>query len=290
MPFTYREAYWDNPNAKQAFISFLKDIHNLDLTRWDTLGCWDNNYRPFSYFDQDQVIASVCLYSMDMTVNGQRTKVAQVSGVGTREAYRGKGLNRELNRKAIDWAKDSHDFFYLFSDTDARPFYQKLGFQPVQESLPKTKINSTEKRNGIRQLSCDNKEELQFIYSMAKKRTSVSDQLGVHNPKLLMFWALYFLRDTIHYIPRLDIIICYKRDNGIVTIFDIIGTTVPPFSDIYPFIADSSDKTVQFRFLPDKLNLPSVAFEPLPDDNGTHILGNFPCINQPFIFPITSMA
>ena len=110
MNLSYREDYWDSPELKEQFLSFLIQIHGLDLSRWDKMGFWDRKYRPFSYFDGDSLISNVCIYSMDMTIQGQRRLVAQVSAVGTLPEYRRKGLNIELTQKAMDWARVNHDF------------------------------------------------------------------------------------------------------------------------------------------------------------------------------------
>ena len=75
------------------------------------MGFWDHGYRPFSLFDGSNIVSSLCVYSMDMTINGEHRLVAQVSGVGTLPEYRRKGLNLELTQKAMAWAKTEHDFF-----------------------------------------------------------------------------------------------------------------------------------------------------------------------------------
>jgi hypothetical protein len=78
MKLVYKHTYFDDERSKQAFIRFLIDIHHLDLSLWSELGYWDDSYTPFSYFDDEEgVVASVQVYSMDMMIKGNRCRVAQ---------------------------------------------------------------------------------------------------------------------------------------------------------------------------------------------------------------------
>jgi GNAT superfamily N-acetyltransferase len=289
MNLSYREDYWDSPELKKQFLSFLIQIHGLDLSLWDEMGLWDRKYRPFSYFDGDSLVSSLCIYSMDMTIQGKKRPVAQVSAVGTLPEYRRKGLNLELTQKAMDWARVNHDFFFLFADDEAFPFYEKCGFRQVDEYKSSVSVSGETARPGADKLDIQRKDHLDLIYRIASDRESVSDVLGVLNKRLFMFWCLYFLADHIYYIAELDVLILYKRDNELVTVFDIVGKNVPAFSEVYPYICAESDETVEFLFMVDKLNLET--FDQVRvEDNGTHLLGDFPLESGKFIFPYTAHA
>jgi GNAT superfamily N-acetyltransferase len=290
MNLTFRDNYWDDPELKRQFMAFLKDIHGLDLTLWDNMGYWDNKYRPFSLFKNKTLVSSLCIYSMDMTILGERHLVAQISAMGTIPEFRRQGLGLDLIQRAMKWAGDHHDFFFLFADTDAYPFYNKCGFRLVDEHAVYYPISGITAQPGVKKLSVQRKDHLDLIYRCAAEREPVSDIIGVCNEKLFMFWCLYFLKDNIYYIDELDILVLYRRKNGLLTIFDIVGKKVPPFSEIYPFIGDMNDKTVEFLFMPDKLGLDSYDETKLAEHNGTHLYGDFPLENRKFIIPYTSHA
>lgn len=289
MSLSYREDYWDFLELKKQFISFLIQIHGLDLSLWDEMGFWDQKYRPFSYFDGDSLVSSVCIYSMDMTIHGQKRLVAQVSAVGTLPEYRRRGLNLQLTQKAMDWARVNHDFFYLFADEEALPFYKKCGFRQVDEHKASVSVSGGIARPGADKLDIRRKDHLELIYRLASEREPVSGVLGVSNKRLLMFWCLYFLADNIYFITDLDVLILYKRDNELVTVFDIVGKNVPAFSEVYPYICAETDKTIEFLFMVDKLNLGTFN-QVRVEDNGTHLLGDFPLESGKFIFPYTAHA
>ncbi|MBU1318781.1 MAG: GNAT family N-acetyltransferase [candidate division Zixibacteria bacterium] len=289
MALTFREDYWDSPELKKELINFINQIHRLDLTLWDEKGYWDRKYRPFSFFEGNRIVSSVCIYSMDMTIDGKRSLVAQVSAVGTLPEYRRKGLNLELSKRAMEWAEDNHDFFFLFADEEAFPFYKRCGFRQVNEHKARLALTGMTARPGAVKLDVSTTDNLDMIYRIASNREPVSNVLGVTNEKLFMFWCLYFLKDFIYYIADLDILVLYERKNGVLTIFDIVGTHVPVFSELYPCICDESDSAVEFMFMMDKLGLDEIEYVKV-EGNGTHLYGNFPLENSKFIFPLTAHA
>jgi hypothetical protein len=105
-----------------------------------------------------------------------------------------------------------------------------------------------------------------------------------------MFWCLYFLKDNIYFIEELDTLVLYKRQKNLITIFDIVARKIPPFSEIYPCISHEDDKTAEFLFMTDKINLDGTERTKLTKDNGTHLYGHFPLEDRRFIFPYTSHA
>src|SRR5206468_1230918 len=80
---------------------------------WEGAGYWDDDYSPYSYFEGDRVVSSLCIYTMHALVNGRACKVAQVSGVGTLAEYRRRGLNRQLHEIALAKALAEHRFAFL---------------------------------------------------------------------------------------------------------------------------------------------------------------------------------
>jgi len=290
MGLIYRENYWDDANSKQAINLFLRRVFNFDLAVWDDHGYWDTDFRPFSFFDGDSIAANVCIYSLDMMVDGARRRVAQVSSVGTLPEYRRQGLNSRLHEKALAWAQENHDFLFLFSDEEARPLYRKFGFRPVDEHKAIIDVSGHAPKPGIRRLDMASQKDRDFAFECARNRAAASDLLGVLNEKLFMFWCLYFLRDGIYHIEDLDVLVLYDRKENLVTINDVVGPEIPPFDDIYPYICDPSDATVEFQFMADKMNLTGIKEVKLDGNNGTHVLGDFPLDGRTFIFPLTCHA
>ena len=279
--------YWGDNKTREAFKRFILEIHGLDFSDWESAGFWDDAYTPFSFFDGDTVVASVCIYLLDAVIDGQESRLAQISGVGTLPGYRRRGLNRELTEIGLNWAEGKHKGVFLFSDTGAIPFYKKCGFSPIEEFVETIEANPVPNCGGLVKLDPGNGRDLNRIYVHAKHREPVSDRFSVLNDKLFMYHVLYGLRDYVYEIADLDCLVLYERKNGILSIYDIVAERTPKLSEFYPHIAAEDDKVIEFHFNTDKLGLRKT---------GTRLLvGNHPFVKDGFpfenpVFPFTSRA
>ena len=141
--------------------------------------------------------------------------------------------------------------------------------------------------SGIEKLNIENKNELDKIYTYAKRRTPISDKFSILNEKLLMFHVLHSLRNPVYEIPDLDCLIFCKREGDCLKIFDIVGERIPKLNELYPYIADKNDRIIEFHFYTDKLKLNEIRNKPLYGNN-LFVKDKFP-IEKP-VFPYTSRA
>jgi GNAT superfamily N-acetyltransferase len=287
---TFRSSYWEDLSARDEFKKFLNSTFGLDLTLWEQKGFWDDDlYTPFSFFEGNRIVSSVCLYSMDMVIEGRQRRVGQFSGVGTLPQFRRRGLNRRLTEQAMQWASSTHDGFFLFATDEAVPFYAKCGFVPVQESAATLMIESPKPRKGLQKLDTQTDKDLERIYRLACERAPVSDVLGVLNPKLLMFHCLYTLQDHAYYVPDLDVVVFFKVDRERLILFDVVGRHVPSFSELHPYLAQQPHSEVWFEFMPDKMGVEATGWR-TPEGNNTHIHLPFRLPQQNCIIPYVAHA
>jgi len=279
--------YWGSHEARQAFKTFILGIHGLDFTEWEARGFWDHAYTPFSYFKGGEVIASVCIYLLDAIIAGNKTKLVQISGVGTHKSWRRKGLSRELTDLGLEWARDKHSGVFLFADEEAIPYYERCGFTSINETLEYYHIEPVSAKQGLLQLNPTNQEILDRIYNYANLRTPISDKFCVFSSKLLMFHALYTMREKMHEIPDLDCLVFFDRKREVVNIYDILGRTIPSFDEIYPYLSADTDRRIHFHFHTDKLGIKGIRTKTTTGNN-TFVKGSFPVLEPSF--PFTSRA
>jgi len=70
-------------------------------------------------------------------------------------------------------------------------------------------------------------------------------------------------------------------------ILDIVGERVPRLEELYPYIADETDRTIEFHFYADKPGLDEIGTRPLCGNN-PFAKDAFPIRNP--VFPFTSRA
>jgi len=283
----FRSQYWDHPPSKRAFIQFIQNIHGLDFTLWDDLGYWDTAYTPFSYFRGDEVVASVCIYLLEAIVDGKPAQLIQISGVGTHEKWRNRGLSRELTRRGLAWAGDNVAGTFLFSDADAIPYYLKTGFSPADEYLCASPIRCSNPRAGIEKLDMNDSRMVQKVFQYAVDREAISNRFSINNPKLVEFHALYTLRDSTYLIPELECMIFFERKETTLHIYDILAPQLPPFERILPYLCRPGDTELVCHFFTDKLG-PAETEIILLEGNHLFTRDHFPV--NPVVFPYTSRA
>ena len=287
MDLTLRTDYWQDRAARKAFMDFIYEIHGLDFSRWDSGGYWDPAYTAFSFFQGQRVVASVCIYRMDTILNGKPAPMTQISGVGTLPEWRHKGLNRTLTEMGLEWAGNAPVATFLFSDEEAVPYYLKSGFEPLDEYIETMSICGREPIRGAHKLELERPSDLQKIKGYVDESAPISNRFCLINPRLTMFHLLYFLSDVIYEIPELECLVCYRREEAVLRIFTVLGTRIPVFQNLYPYIALPSDRKVEFHFYADKLGVVGTELEPLAE-NMPMCKGPFP-LEQP-VFPYTMRA
>lgn len=284
---TLKTRYWNDPQGRSSFISFIKAIHNVDFTQWNAAGYWDDDYIPFSYFHGDRVVANVCIYTMPAIVNGEKCRIAQVSGVGTLPEYRLRGLNRKLHGIALDWALNEHRFAFLYSDADAMPFYSKVGFSAVSDYAAFARLPGTTPRDGLTKLDLRERSELNAVYDLACARSAISSALANFNPKLVMYHAIYRLRERAYRIADLDTVVFIERTGTKLIVYDVLARVLPSFEQLYPYLSTGQTEEFEFRFSTDRLGLSNVEYRELSGNN-LHTMGTSGL--DRYVLPFTAQA
>jgi len=262
----FKTSYWHEHYLKREFIDFINEVFGLDFSTWDNYGCWDDNFRPFTFFEKGKVISSVCLYSNSCIINGEEKKIAQLSSVGTLPEYRKRGLNQELTKRAIEWAGDTHDNVYLYTSEMAHCYYQKCGFSKYPEYFEYIKVPTAAKpgKVGLEKIGL---ERLEMITEYVNNRAPVSKRFASLSEKLMMFHVLYKLQDKLYYLEDLDIIIAIEVVDQSLVIYDIIGSNIPDYNRLEPYLYSFNVVEIQFRFHTDLLNIPDIRISQLEESH-----------------------
>jgi GNAT superfamily N-acetyltransferase len=283
---SFRTGYWNDTKARAAFIDFIRTIHNVDFTEWDAAGYWDDDYIPFSWFAGNRLVANACVYTMPAIVGGEACRIAQISGVGTAPEYRRRGLNRKLHEAALAFALRDHRFAFLFSDEDAMPFYAKVGFVRVADHAPFVRLAGTAPRGGLERIDLGSKPELDALYELACARAPLSEVLSNFNPKLLMYHAIYTLREHAWRIPALGATVFMKRSGAKTIVYDVLARDLPDFDSLYPYLSSGTAEEFEFRFPTDRLEIAGAQLREVKSN--AHVIG----ADAPdqWVFPFTAHA
>jgi GNAT superfamily N-acetyltransferase len=268
MNIQYRNDYFDDPIALAAFEEYAKTIFGVDFERWRDKGLWDPEYVAFSAFDDARCVASICVYPSDIVFNGHTTRWAQLLTVGTLPEYRRKGIQRELWIRASAWVNKRWDMVFLFTDDEAAGFYEKLGLKRQVEHFDVTRnlTGALSDDPDIRKLDLDNEDDYAIVRRLAFEREPVSNVLGFHCPRLLLFMFLYAFQDCTYYIEHLDTIAVVEQTESSIRIHDVVATTMPLEKDLEAALGTFKAEEVHWLFCTDRLMLSPLRKERVTED------------------------
>jgi len=264
---TYRNNYFDDSVAKAAFERYAMRLFNLDFGRWKKRGLWDSLYRPFSAFDGEECVASMCVYPSEITVNGEPRRGAQLLTVGTLPEYRRQGIQRRLWEDVQAWTKRESDFVFLFTDESAIEFYSALGLSRGNEFTDIVSIAPSQSmsKQQIRKLDFGHDADYEIVRRLSCDRTIVSNRLGFINPNLLLFMFLYLYSDLTYYLAEIDSIVVAQIKGDRLCIYDIVASRMPELPGLEPMINHFGKQELEFHFCTDRLGISELSHEPITD-------------------------
>lgn len=99
----------------------------FDFEDWVSGGWFEGDYIPYSLLENGKLVSNASANIMTFDQNGERRNYIQIGTVMTDEAYRGRGLARQLISRILDDFREC-DGVYLFGNMNALDFYRKQGF------------------------------------------------------------------------------------------------------------------------------------------------------------------
>ena len=162
---TFYKDYKNNEELRKSFNDLATLVFGLSFEDWYQKGYWNNRYIPFSYVEEEKVIANVSVNLLDFVIEGEKKRAIQIGTVMTYPAYRNRGLAASLLNKVLKEYENQYDYFYLFANQNVLGFYPKFGFTAVDEyQFSMNYSKSYTDKKGIRKLDGNNCDDLSFIY------------------------------------------------------------------------------------------------------------------------------
>ncbi|MDH3889507.1 MAG: GNAT family N-acetyltransferase [candidate division Zixibacteria bacterium] len=285
MNIEYHSNYFGEPDAIASFQRYAIAVFGLDFTLWKERGLWDDQYTPFSAFVNGECVASICVYPSQMKVDGRDKLGAQLLTVGTLPEYRKLGIQREIWNRAKAWIRPRCDFVFLFTDESAAGFYERLGLkrQPEFYETVVSPLGKDETSHSFRKLNLDVVSDYSIVERLAHEREMVSDRLGFHTPKLLMFMFLYVYQNRTYYLDDIDTLVVAEEVEDRLRIHDIVATKMPELSAIEGFLAHFNKREIDFLFCADRLGL-SKSTRTRAEDDVLFVSDDFQ-LDGEFVFP-----
>lgn len=287
---SFRQGFFGDPQAWAAFAGLLQDIFELDITPIGRQGGPDPQCMPFAYFDPSGAcVANVSAFSMPVMIEGRHVLAAGIQSVAVRPQWRGKGLYRDLLKRALGWCdQQGCELVGLYTDNPA--LYHSHGFQVVPEHLfvgaPPLPMEDSQ---ASRRLSPGCAEDVSLIRELLATRTPVSLQTGLVDQGTMFLLNVALDTDLdLAYLEEAEAVVVFQQDgDGSFRLVDVVASAIPSLATILAGLRMRPSR-VEVCFPTDRLDWTGTA---TPANQGISLMfkGELPpALHQPFMLPPTA--
>ena len=125
--------YMDHAHYRYLLCQMTKSIFDFSFEDWYSAGHHDGEYIPYSFVNKGGIVANAAANITKTMINGDEKLYIQLGTVMTRPQYRKMGLARTLIEKILSDYRGKVDGFYLYANLNALGFYERIGFQRLDQ-------------------------------------------------------------------------------------------------------------------------------------------------------------
>lgn len=235
----------------ESFNELAFSTFDTDLTEWLQKGYCEDTHIPFSYIYENKIIANASANITRFSINDLTYNTVQISTVMTHPNFRNRGLARTLIEKIIETYEKESDFFYLYANETVLNFYPKLGFEkkPDYSFTISKPVTSATSNYRLRRLNMKDSIDFSFTQKRINQRHIASGSMNIeNNTSILYFHLLIELDDIIYYIKEEEMIVIFEIEGTTFHLYDIIATKPFDLKSLLSKIISKSIKTVHFHF------------------------------------------
>lgn len=324
MELEFVKDYKESENLRHSFNELAGLVFGIDFEKWYQLGFWNDRYICYSYVDNGKVVANVSANIIDLQIGGQMVPAIQIGTVMTHPDYRWRGLARKLMNMAMDDHADKCDVFFLFANPEAQGFYERLGFDRVNETCfyadsaeikgnslelkaiaPKkrsispdcgdivsvSKFSAVESGELVRKLSMSDANDVDILRRLSLNRIPFSNRFDTMHTEGILYWhCLNSFPEDIHYIASLDTIVIYRMNGGILDVYDIICTSEPNYRQILRALNADGAEEILFHFTLETKDSAVLCRPHLTEEYIFYAKSKVPRLTGDFFYPETAHA
>ena len=82
--------YQNDPEKRRVLNTLMETTFHFSFEPWYQSGYWSSDYKPYSLFEGNEIIANCGAYRMNLVLGRRKYTALQIGAVTSVEAYRGK--------------------------------------------------------------------------------------------------------------------------------------------------------------------------------------------------------
>lgn len=239
----------DNDILHQSFIKLAEKTFGLSFQNWYKNGFWTEKYIPYAIVeDEKKVVANVSVNIIDTKWENMSKCYIQLGTVMTDPEYRNIGFSSQLIKAILlEWTEKC-DAVYLFANSTVLDFYPKFGFVKAVEY--QYKMPFCEMKGDFRKLDISIEKDNEILKKCYRKSNPFSILPMENNYGLLMFYCGSFMKDSIYYSEKYDIVCIAEKEENTLICFDIFGNNICSMEEVIFSIPLKNIKEVILGFTP----------------------------------------
>lgn len=277
-PLHFRSDYAHTKEGLAELSRLILDIFAVDISPLDRLG-HDLSVVAFGWWQDGNLIANVSLYERRLWLAGEEVAAFGVQSVAVRPEWRGRGLFRDLMRRALDHADARVSLVILATGTPG--LYRPFGFRQLQEVKSSSTWVRQRAEAGFRELLLNVDADIALLRDLFSRRVPTSLLASAcDHPALFMLKASLTPGIKLLHLPQLDAVVAVKRNWRTMILLDVVAPSIPPLAAIMTAL-DFDGARVDVHLTPDRLCW--TPDETQPVDNGYMVRGAFAPEGQAFM-------
>ena len=209
--------YMRDERSLRMLNELTRKTFGFDFDGWVKDGYFEGDYIPYSLVEDGKMISNVSANRMRFMQNGKVKNYIQIGTVMTDESRRKQGLAAELMKHVIGIYEKECDGIYLFGALSAYGFYQKNGFQILDQYRYTVKEEFCIRDNGkepFKPVSEMGGEIRKKYLDLVRNSAPHSSFEQINKYGLQMFYTSGL--DNVFYAEDIGCFIVLEEDDGIV--------------------------------------------------------------------------
>lgn len=213
--------YHSDAALRASFNALAEATFGLNFENWYQMGCWTDNYIPYSILEDGKIVANVSLNRTDMVIGGKRKRLYQLGTVMTYPEYRNRGYIRAIMAE-IEADTTDADGIYLFANDSVLDFYPKFGFEMGREYCYSKPVCQTGDSClvPVKMDTPENRDRLAAAMAESAFQTGCT---MVDNPGLIFFYAAQFMQENVFFCEALQVWTIAEQEEGVLTLHAVFG-------------------------------------------------------------------
>jgi predicted GNAT family N-acyltransferase len=234
-----------------AFCQFVRTVFpSAGFERWIDWGEWNQDYRSYSLFAQDRMIANASVTRMRLLLDGEERRAWQFGAVGVVPEFRGSGYADRVMRAALEPCGE--DPVFLFANPRVLQFYPRYGLVPCPQQVFGVDFCCVPAATSAPQLDPDDAAIRARIHLLAATGVPTSAGFGQRDHGRILSWYLANGFATPPRQLREQLLVVSHVDGDCLHIDDVLADACCDLEAEIPRLIDRPISRIRFGFTPER--------------------------------------